>query len=294
MKGIILAGGRGTRLYPVTLGTCKQLLPVFDKPMIYYPLSVLMQAGIREILIISTPEDLSRFQRIFGSGAQFGLSISYAAQAEPKGIAEAFIIGADFIGEDSVALVLGDNIFYGHQLPQVLEHCKHLEKGGIIFGYEVKDPERYGVIEFNEHKQVKAIIEKPKIAPSSYAVTGLYFYDNDVIEIARTLKPSRRGELEITDVNNAYLERGDLHVRLLERGFAWLDTGTHDALQKASAYVQTIQERQGIKIACIEEIAYQMGFISFEGLQELAAQVASSEYGAYLSDICKRIAFSLK
>jgi len=294
MKGIILAGGRGTRLYPVTLGTCKQLLPIFDKPMIYYPLSVLMQAGIRDILIISTPEDLPRFQRIFGSGKQFGLSLTYAAQPEPQGIAQAFLIGADFIGDDTVSLILGDNIFYGYQLPQVLEHCKNLEKGGIIFGYEVKDPERYGVIEFNEKHQVKAIIEKPKEAPSSYAVTGLYFYDNDVIEIARSLKPSRRGEFEITDVNNAYLERGDLHVRLLERGFAWLDTGTHDALQKASSYVQTIQERQGIKIACIEEIAYTMGFISFDALQGLAAQAASSEYGVYLSDICKKISFSLK
>lgn len=294
MKGIILAGGRGTRLYPVTLGTCKQLLPIFDKPMIYYPLSVLMQAGIRDILVISTPEDLPRFQRIFGSGRQLGLSLSYAAQPQPHGIAEAFLIGADFIGDDTVSLVLGDNIFYGHQLPQVLEHCKNLEKGAIIFGYEVKDPERYGVIEFNEKHQIKAVIEKPKEAPSPYAVTGLYFYDNDVIEIARSLKPSHRGEFEITDVNNAYLERGDLHVRLLERGFAWLDTGTHDALQKASYYVQTIQERQGIKIACIEEIAYQMGFISFEELQELATQSASSEYGVYLSDICKRISLSLK
>lgn len=294
MKGIILAGGRGTRLYPITLGTCKQLLPVFDKPMIYYPLAVLMQAGIRDILIISTPEDLSRFQRIFGSGAHLGLSISYATQVEPKGIADAFLIGADFIGDDTVALILGDNIFYGHHLLEILAHCKDLEKGGIIFGYEVKDPERYGVIEFDEKNQLKAIIEKPKVAPSPYAVTGLYFYDNDVIEIARSLKPSGRGELEITDVNSHYLHRGDLHVRILERGFAWLDTGTHDALQKAAAYVQTIQERQGIKIACIEEIAYQLGFISFEQLQTLSSHASSSEYGAYLLDVCRRVILTMR
>lgn len=287
MKGIVLAGGKGSRLYPLTLGTCKQLLPVYDKPMIYYSLSVLMQAGIREILLIATPEDLPRFQRVFGTGSHLGLSLSYAAQPQPNGIAEAFVIGAPFIGEDSVALVLGDNIFYGHQLPAILSQCQHLEKGAIIFGYEVKDPERYGVIEFDEAQRVKAIIEKPLSPPSSHAVTGLYFYDNEVIEIARSLKPSKRGEYEITDVNSVYLARGELHVKLLERGFAWLDTGTHDAFQKASAYVQAIQERQGIKIACLEEIAFQMGFITLNELEALADQLKHSEYGTYLKDLCR-------
>ena len=285
MKGIILAGGRGTRLHPLTIATCKQLLPVYDKPMIYYPLSVLMYAGIQEILIISTPEDLPRFERIFGNGSSLGLSLSYQAQPQPEGIAQAFIIGEKFIGEDSVALVLGDNIFYGDQLPFILKRCKNLEEGAIIFGYEVKDPQRYGVIEFDEQGAPKNLVEKPKNPTSPYAVTGLYFYDNTVIEIAKSLKPSPRGELEITDVNAAYLARGSLHVHLLERGFAWLDTGTHEALQQASLYVQTIQDRQGIKIACLEEIAYQMGFISHKELLLLSQNMGSSEYGLYLSKI---------
>jgi glucose-1-phosphate thymidylyltransferase len=293
VKGIILAGGRGTRLYPVTLGTCKQLLPVFDKPLIYYPLAVLMQAGIREVLIVSTPEDLPRFQALFKDGSQLGISISYAVQPEPKGIAEVFVIGADFIGKDSVALILGDNIFYGHNLADVVRPCTNLRDGGIVFGYEVQDPERYGVIAFDDDGHVKDIIEKPKDPPSPYAVTGLYFYDNSVIEIARHLKPSKRGEYEITDVNVAYLQRKQLKVQLLERGFAWLDTGTHDALQKASIYVQTLQERQGIKIACLEEIAYQQGYISFEQLEILAERASVSEYGRYLQKLCMKSAFTL-
>jgi glucose-1-phosphate thymidylyltransferase len=293
MKGIILAGGRGTRLYPVTLGTCKQLLPVFDKPLIYYPLAVLMQAGIREVLIITTSEDLPRFQALFKDGSHLGISISYAVQSEPKGIAEAFILGADFIGSDTVCLILGDNIFYGHNLADVVRPCTDLKEGGIVFGYEVNDPQRYGVIAFDDDGRIKDIIEKPKDPPSPYAVTGLYFYDNNVIDIARGLKPSKRGEYEITDVNVAYLNRKQLKVRLLDRGFAWLDTGTHDALQKASSYVQTIQERQGIKIACLEEIAYQQGFISFEQLEKLAALASVSEYGHYLQKLCMKSAFSL-
>jgi glucose-1-phosphate thymidylyltransferase len=293
MKGIILAGGKGTRLYPVTLGTCKQLLPVFDKPLIYYPLAVLMQASIREVLIITTPEDLHRFQALFKDGSHLGISISYAVQAEPKGIAESFIIGAPFIGKDSVALILGDNLFYGHNLADVVRPCTALTEGGIVFGYEVNDPQRYGVIAFDDDGLVKDIIEKPKDPPSSYAVTGLYFYDNNVIDIARSLRPSKRGEYEITDVNNAYLQKKQLKVRLLDRGFAWLDTGTHDALQKASIYVQTIQERQGIKIACLEEIAYQQGFISFEQLEKLSADASVSEYGHYLQKLCMKSAFSL-
>ncbi len=293
MKGIILAGGRGTRLYPVTLGTCKQLLPVFDKPLIYYPLAVLMQAGIREVLIITTSEDLSRFHSLFKDGSHLGISISYAVQSEPKGIAEAFVLGADFIGKDTVCLILGDNIFYGHNLADVVRPCTELKEGGIVFGYEVNDPQRYGVIAFDDDGRIKDIIEKPKDPPSPYAVTGLYFYDNNVIDIARGLKPSKRGEYEITDVNVAYLERKQLKVRLLDRGFAWLDTGTHDALQKASSYVQTIQERQGIKIACLEEIAYLQGFISFEQLEKLAVLASVSEYGHYLQKLCMKSAFSL-
>lgn len=287
MKGIILAGGRGTRLHPVTLATCKQLLPVYDKPMIYYPLSVLMMAGINEILIISTPEDLSRFQNLLQDGSHLGLNISYAAQPQPEGIAQAFLIGEEFIGGDSVGLVLGDNIFYGPDLLELLKPCKDLKQGAIIFGYEVRDPERYGVIEFDEQYNVKNIIEKPKNPPSSYAVTGLYFYDNTIVEIARGLIPSSRGELEITDVNLAYLKRGDLSVKTLGRGFAWLDMGTHDALLKTSIYVQAIQERQDIKIACIEHIAYEMGFIDYSQLKKLAASLSKSEYGNYLQRICE-------
>jgi glucose-1-phosphate thymidylyltransferase len=293
MKGIILAGGRGTRLYPVTLGACKQLLPVFDKPLIYYPLAVLMQAGIRDILIITTPEDVFRFQALFKDGSHLGISISYAVQTEPKGIAEAFVIGANFIGIDSVCLILGDNIFYGHNLSDFVRPCTDLKEGGIVFGYEVNDPQRYGVVAFDDDGRIEDIIEKPKDPPSPYAVTGLYFYDNSVIDIARGLKLSKRGEYEITDVNVAYLQRKQLKVRLLDRGFAWLDTGTHDALQKASIYVQTIQERQGIKIACLEEISYQQGYISFEQLEKLAVEASISEYGLYLQKLCVKSAFTL-
>lgn len=288
MKGIILAGGRGTRLFPVTLTVCKQLLPVFDKPMIYYPISVLMMAGIREILIISTSDDLPRFEQLLGDGSHLGLKLSYACQSKPEGIAQAFLIGENFIGEDSVALILGDNIFYGHNLPSLVSSCCHLEQGAIIFGYEVKDPERYGVVEFDETGKVIDIVEKPETPRSRFAVTGLYFYDNDVIEIARHLKPSARNEYEITDVNKAYLERGDLHLRLLDRGFAWLDTGTHNALQQASLYVQTIQERQGVSIACLEEIAYKMGFISRSQLEKSISALAKSDYGQYLKQMLER------
>ncbi len=287
MKGIILAGGKGTRLYPVTRATSKQLLPIYDKPMIYYPLSVLMQAGIREILIISTVEDLPRFQQLFGDGSHLGLSFSYASQAAPEGIAQAFIIGETFIGSDSVALILGDNIFYGYQLEQVLKEAAYLERGASVFGYEVKDPERYGVAELDQEGRLIGIVEKPAVAPSPYAITGLYFYDHHVVEIAKNLKPSARGELEITDVNRVYLNQGLLHFHVLERGFAWLDTGTHDALQKASSYVHAIQERQGIKIACVEEIAYKMGYIDERQLFKLAELYESCEYGTYLINLSR-------
>jgi len=293
MKGIILAGGKGTRLYPSTLSTCKQLLPIYDKPMIYYPLSVLMLAGIREILIISTPQDIGRFQAIFQDGANLGLSFSYAVQTEPKGIADAFLIGKEFINNQNVALILGDNIFYGHHLSHFLQDAKDLKNGAMIFGYEVKDPERYGVLVFNEKQEVIDIIEKPQLAPSRYAVTGLYFYDKDVADMAKELRPSLRGELEITDLNKAYLQRGDLECRLFDRGFAWLDTGTCEALQNAAAYVQTIQARQGIKIACIEEIAFKMGFIDEEQLLERARFFAPSEYGSYLLEISQKFSRDL-
>ncbi|MES2344669.1 MAG: glucose-1-phosphate thymidylyltransferase RfbA [Chlamydiota bacterium] len=287
MKGIILAGGRGTRLFPVTQVVCKQLLPVFDKPMIYYPLATLMYAGIQEILIISTPEDLPRFHSLFGDGAHLGLSFSYIAQEAPEGIAQALILADSFVKGDCMALILGDNIFYGHDLKSLMASPLSSSTGATIFGYEVKDPERYGVIDFDPTGKVLDIIEKPEIPPTSYAVTGLYFYDNDAIEIAKSLKPSKRGELEITDVNLSYLRRGDLEVRLLGRGFAWLDTGTHDALHKASNYVQTIQERQGIKIACLEEIALNMGFINEEQFARLVFQHSKSEYGTYLKQLMK-------
>lgn len=287
MKGIILAGGSGTRLYPVTFSTSKQLLPVYDKPMIYYPLSVLMQARIREILIISTPQDLPRFQSLLGDGSHLGLSLSYAEQQEPRGIAEAFLIGASFIGEDTVALILGDNIFYGHHLCELLHQCGDLESGSVIFGYQVKDPKRYGVVAFDQQNRVIDIIEKPENPPSSYAVTGLYFYDQTVVDIARGLKPSARQELEITDVNRAYLERGDLRIHLFDRGFAWLDTGTFEALHHASNYVQAIQERQGIKIGCIEEVAFQNGWITEAQLHALASKQDKSAYGAYLESLMK-------
>lgn len=285
MKGIILAGGSGTRLYPLTLGVSKQLLPVYDKPMIYYPLSVLMLAGIREILIISTPVDLPVFRRLFGDGSHLGVAFAYAEQPRPEGLAQAFLIGQDFIGQDTVCLILGDNIFYGPGLSRILARAVQLRKGGLIFGYPVRDPERYGVVEFDGDCRVVGIEEKPTAPKSNYAVPGLYFYDNDVIRIAARLRPSGRGELEITDVNLAYLRRGDLRVEPLGRGFAWLDTGTHEALQQASSYVQAIQERQGLKISCIEEIAYRLGYIDRDQLLRLAADFSKNDYGRYLQDL---------
>lgn len=282
MKGIVLAGGRGSRLYPTTLTTCKQLLPIYDKPMIYYPISLLMMADIRDILLISTPEDQGRFEKLLGDGSQWGIRISYDVQRTPVGIADSFCIAEEFIGSDPVALVLGDNIFYGHNLSSTLKEAKSLHEGALIFGYEVHDPERYGVLEFDENQNIVNIIEKPLHPPSRYAVTGLYFYDASVVDIAKTLKPSARGEYEITDVNCEYLKRGTLKCHLFERGFAWLDTGTPDAMQKAASYVQTIQERQGMKICCIEEVAYEMGFINGDQLQGLADKLSSSEYGQYL------------
>ena len=285
MKGIILAGGSGSRLFPITKGVSKQLLPVYDKPMIYYPLSVLMLAGIREILVISTPEDLPAFKRILKDGSQFGLALSYKQQPRPEGLAQAFIIGEKFIGSETVCLILGDNIFYGPNLTKILARAVQLDKGGLILGYMVKDPERYGVVDFDPSGQVIGIEEKPQKPKSNYAVPGLYFYDNAVIEIAKNLKPSPRGELEITDVNMNYLRRGDLRVELLGRGYAWLDTGTHEALQQAASYVQAIQERQGLKIACVEEIAYRQGYITKDQLQNLATDLTQNDYGQYLMEI---------
>ena len=285
MKGIILAGGSGTRLYPITRAVSKQMIPVYDKPMIYYPMSVLMLAGIREILIISTPDDLPAFKKLFGDGSSLGLSLSYAEQPRPEGLAQAFIIGRDFVGNDNVALILGDNIFYGRGLRSILKRCSELADGGIIFGYLVRDPERYGVVEFDENDNVTGIEEKPKKPRSRYAVPGLYFYDNNVVEIAAKLKPSARGELDITDVNLEYLRRGNLRVERLGRGFAWLDTGTCESLQQAASYVQTIQDRQGLKIACLEEIAFRLGYIGKKDLKELAVPMLNNEYGRYLMEI---------
>ena len=287
MKGIILAGGSGTRLHPITRVVSKQLLPVYDKPMIYYPLSVLMLAGIREILIISTPEDLPNFKSLLGDGSQLGLSFSYVTQPRPEGLAQAFVLGQDFIGDSNVCLILGDNIFHGHGFQEVLKEAVMLDKGALVFGYYVKDPERYGVVEFNNNSKAVSIEEKPLKPKSNYAIPGLYFYDNRVVEIARNLKPSARGELEISDVNMRYLDWGELKVQVLGRGFAWLDTGTHDSLMEASMFIETIEKRQGLKVACIEEIAYSMGYINSDQLINLAKPLNKSNYGQYLFDLVK-------
>jgi glucose-1-phosphate thymidylyltransferase len=283
MRGIILAGGHGTRLYPATLAVSKQLLPVFDKPMIFYPLGVLMLAGIREILLISTPEELPRFRSLLGDGSEYGIALSYAQQDEPRGLADAFIVGREFVGKDSVALILGDNIFYGAGLIELVRSTADVARGATVFAYSVEDPQRYGVVEFDpEDGRAISIEEKPAEPKSSWAVTGLYFYDNDVLDIAAALRPSKRGEIEITDVNRAYLERGDLHVARLGRGFAWLDTGTHDSLHDAASFVRTIEKRQGLKVMCLEEIALELGYLKSDDLRRRADQLGQTDYAAYL------------
>jgi glucose-1-phosphate thymidylyltransferase len=291
MKGIILAGGSGTRLYPITRSVSKQILPVYDKPMIYYPLSVLMLAGIREILIISTPTDIGLYENLLGDGTALGIAISYKIQPSPDGLAQAFILGEEFIGNDNVCLILGDNIFYGYNFRSMLEKAATLEDGAVVFGYYVNDPERYGVVEFDATGKVISIEEKPEKPKSNYAVTGLYFYSNDVVEKAKNLKPSKRGELEITDLNRLYLNENRLNVKLLGRGFAWLDTGTHDSLLQASNFIATIEQRQGLKVSCIEEIAFKKGFISKEQLLELAKPLIKNQYGQYLMNLAEKQIF---
>jgi len=282
MKGIILAGGSGTRLYPLTRSVSKQLMPVYDKPMIYYPLAIQMLAGIREVLVITTPEDQGQFMELLGDGRQWGIGLTYAVQAKPEGLAQALLIGETFIAGSPVCLILGDNIFYGHGFSETLQRCARMEKGAIVFGYYVRDPERYGVVTFDEQGRATSIEEKPKVPRSNYAVTGLYFYDRDVVAIAKGIKPSARGELEITDVNNVYLQRGNLRVEKLGRGFAWLDTGTHASLLDAANFIKVVEDRQGLKLSCLEEIAYRMGFIGLDQLRELARPLEKSGYGQYL------------